>query len=102
MDLAVSKLDNGITKISLQGRLDLEGAIKIDGEFKEIAKENKDLVVDLSEVTFIASLGIRTLVTGAKETAIKGGKLVLLKPQSNVEKVLRTSHVDTLMPIIHD
>ena len=34
--------------------------------------------------------------------AANGGKMVLLKPQPNVEKVLRTSHVDTVMPIIQD
>ena len=59
-------------------------------------------MVDLSQVTFIASLGIRTLVTGAKATANNGGKMVLLNPPPNVEQVLRTTHVDTVMPIIHD
>jgi len=53
-------------------------------------------------VTFIASLGIRTLITGAKATANNGGKLVLLNPQPNFEKVLRTSRVDTVIPIITD
>ncbi|MGA8170032.1 MAG: STAS domain-containing protein, partial [Methylocystis sp.] len=54
----------------------------------------------LSEVTFLASLGIRTLIIGAKETANVGGKLVLLNPQPNVASVLRSSNVDTVMPII--
>jgi anti-anti-sigma factor len=58
--------------------------------------------VDLSGVTFIASLGIRTLITGAKATANNGGKMVLLNPQPNVERVLRTSRVDTVIPIIDD
>jgi anti-sigma B factor antagonist len=102
MKLNVSAMENGITRVSLSGRLDVQSAIEIDDEFTKIAKESKNLVVDLSDVTFIASLGIRTLVVGAKATANNGGKMVLLNPQPNVEQVLRTSHVDTVMPISHD
>jgi anti-anti-sigma factor len=102
MNLDVAELRNGITKITLSGRLDIEGALKVDGEFNQLAEEHKNVVVDLSGVTFIASLGIRTLITGAKAAGSSGGKMVLLDPQPNVERVLRTSRVDTVIPIIHD
>jgi len=102
MNLEVADLGNGITKVTLSGRLDVEGALKIDDEFNAIAEREKKVLVDLSAVTFIASLGIRTLIMGAKATANNGGKMVLLDPQPNVEKVLRTSRVDTVIPITHD
>jgi len=102
MNLEVAELENGITKVTLSGRLDIEGALKIDSEFNAVAEEKKKVVVDLSDVTFIASLGIRTLIIGAKAAANNGGKIVLLDPQPNVEKVLRTSRVDTVIPIAHD
>src|SRR5262245_30653447 len=102
MNLEVNELENGITKISLSGRLDIEGALKIDSEFNKAIEGKKNVLVDLSEVTFLASLGIRTLITGAKAAANNGGKMVLLTPQPNVERVLRTSRVDTVMPIVND
>jgi anti-anti-sigma factor len=102
MNLEVADVENGITKITLSGRLDVEGALKIDGEFNAIAERKKKVLVDLSAVSFIASLGIRTLITGAKATASNGGKMVLVYPQPSVEKVLRTSRVDTVIPIIQD
>ena len=102
MQLHVASIENGVTKVSLSGRLDVEGALKIDNEFTEITTQNKNVLVDLSDVPFIASLGIRTLVVGAKAAANNGGKMVLLNPQPNVEQVLRTTHVDTVMPIIHE
>ena len=102
MNLEVADLGNGITKVTLSGRLDVEGALKIDDKFNAIAEREKKVLVDLSAVTFIASLGIRTLIMGAKATANNGGKMVLLDPQPNVEKVLRTSRVDTVIPITHD
>jgi len=102
MKLDVKPMENGVTKIALSGRFDVQSAIQIDDQFTAIAKESKDLVVDLSEVSFIASLGIRTLVVGAKAASNNGGRMVLLNPQPNVEQVLRTSHIDTVIPIAHD
>jgi anti-anti-sigma factor len=94
-------LESGITKVFLSGRFDIDGAFSIAGEFNKIAEENRNVLVDLSEVTFIASAGVHTLVTGATATIKNGGKLVLLNPQPNVEKVLRNCGVDTIMPITH-
>ena len=102
MNLDVAELKDGITKVTLSGRLDIEGALKIDSEFNKIAEGNKNVLVDLSAVTFLASLGIRTLITGAKAASNNGGKMVLLNPQPNVERVLRTSRVDTVIPIVDD
>jgi len=102
MKLDVASIGNGITKVSLSGRLDMEGAVNIDYEFNEIAKENKNILIDLSEVTFIASRGVHMLIAGVTATINNGGKMVLLNPQPNVEKVLRTCGVDTIMPIAHD
>lgn len=100
MKLEAVDLEGGITKVSLAGRLDIDGVLAIDQELNAIAERKNHIVVDLSEVTFLASLGIRTLVTGAKATAANGGKLVLLSPQPNVEKVLRATNVDRVMPIV--
>jgi anti-anti-sigma factor len=100
--LDVALLGNGITKVSLSGRLDIEGAINISGEFNKLLNEKKNVLVDLAEVTFIASAGVHMLVTAATATIRNGGKMVLLNPQPNVEQVLRTTRVDTMMPIIHD
>jgi anti-anti-sigma factor len=80
MQLHVASIENGVTKVSLSGRLDVEGALKIDNEFTEIATQNKNVLVDLSDVPFIASLGIRTLVVGAKAAANNGGKMVSFEP----------------------
>lgn len=48
----------------------------------------------------MASMGIRTLMLSAKAAVNKGGKMVLVNPQPSVEKVLRTTGVDTIMPIV--
>jgi anti-anti-sigma factor len=88
--------------VILEGLLDIAGSQEIDLRFSVVAGANKAIVVDLSGVSFVASIGIRTLLTGAKAVHSRGGKLVLLSPSSAVEKVLKVTGVDTLMPIFHD
>lgn len=102
MNLEIVDMDNGITSVQLSGRMDVQGAIAIDKKFTAIADEKKKVVIDLSQVTFMASLGIRTLIMSCKMLASKGGDMVLLNPQPNVEKVLRTSGVDTVIQIVRD
>ena len=102
MKLAIAELDHGVLEILLSGRLDVDGALEIDEDFKNAVAGKRHVVVDLSNVDYLASLGIRTLVLGAKTASNIGGKLVVLAPQRNVEKVLRESNIDTLIPIIRD
>ena len=102
MKLSTESLPGDVTKVILEGLLDIAGSQEIDLRFSVVAGANKAVVVDLSAVTFVASIGIRTLLTGAKAVHSRGGKLVLLNPSSAVEKVLRVTGVDTLMPIFHD
>lgn len=101
MLMNVQETEDKITKIILSGRLDINGSLEIDKDFMDVIKVKKDVVVDMSEVTFIMSLGMRTLVSGAKEAAKNGGKLVIYNPQANVEDALIESSLDTILPIIN-
>ena len=102
INVDIIDLDNGITNVMVSGRMDVQGALAVDKKFSTIADEKKKVVIDLSQVTFLASLGIRTLIMSCKTLASKGGDMVLLNPQPNVEKVLRTSGVDTVIQIVRD
>jgi anti-anti-sigma factor len=100
MNLDTVELENGITKLVLSGRMDIEGASAADLKFSVIAGARKRVAVDLTDVSFMASLGIRTIIMSAKAMANKGGKMVLVNPQPNVGKVLETTGVNTIIPIV--
>jgi anti-sigma B factor antagonist len=99
MDFSVDNLPGGITKVVLRGRFDTTGAVVIELPFNKIATEKRSIIVDLSAVNFLASYGIRVLLVGAKIVKSKGGSLVILCPESNVAKVLKTAGMDALIPI---
>jgi anti-sigma B factor antagonist len=102
MEMQVEDLTNGVTMVALRGRLDMVGAGVIDLKFSAVAGSKRSIVVDLSAVEFLASLGIRVLVMGAKSVRNKGGRLVLLSPQDDVNAVLTTAGIDEIIPIVFD
>jgi len=102
MDMQVEDLADGVTNVALRGRLDTVGAGAIDLKFNAVAGSKRAIVVDMAGVSFLASLGIRVLVLGAKAVRNKGGKLVLLSPDENAYAVLKTSGIDEIIPILFD
>ena len=102
MDMAVEPLAPGVVKVALDGRLDIAGANAIDLQFNAIAGSHKSIVVDMAGVSFLASIGIRTLLLGAKAVQRRGGTLILLNPVAEVERVLDVMGVADLMPIHRD
>ena len=100
--IEIEQLAGGVTKVRLKGRLDIAGAAEIDLRFNTVAGAQRAVIVDLSMVDFLASMGIRTLITGAKAIKGKQGKMVVLAPDGNVERVLVSSGTNLLIPILHD
>ena len=92
----------GVIKANLDGRLDIGGTQQIDLPFNAMAASKRALIVDLSQVVFIASLGLRLLIVAARAVQRKGGRMVLLQPVPDVEAVLVTSGTDQVVPIAHN
>ena len=88
-----------IAKVALNGKLDISGAEKIALPLATLAGGKSGILLDMTGVSFLASIGIRHLVAASKALARRGGRLVLLNPNPMVTDVLTTSGVVELMPI---
>lgn len=102
MKMQQSELEGGILKVSLSGAFDIAGAGDVDLPFSVIAGARDKVIVDFSDVEFLASIGIRVLVKAAKPIAARGGKMVILNPNAAARKVLTSTGVDTLVPVVDD
>lgn len=100
MELQYSELENNIRLIKLTGRLDIIGKGEIETKFAGYCSgEEARVVVDLSNVDFLASIGIRLLTLTAKSVARRGGKMVLLNPIPEVQNVLEITGIPAIIPI---
>lgn len=102
MTISTESIDGGITRVLLDGRLDIQGAAAIDLRMNVLAGSNKFLLVDLSNVSFLGSMGLRSIVLPAQALQRRGGKMALLNPVPMVEEVLKASSIDQIIPIFHD
>ncbi|MFN8381319.1 MAG: STAS domain-containing protein [Anaerolineales bacterium] len=100
MEIKYSELDNGIGLIKLFGKLDVIGTSEIESKFAGYCSgDNVRVIVDLSEVVFLASIGIQLLVLTAKSVAVRGGKMVLINPISEVLSVLEVTGIPAIIPV---
>lgn len=102
MELQKTELDGGILLVTLTGSLDIAGAGVLDLPFSVISGSRDKVIVDLTAVDFLASIGVRTIIKTAKPIAQRGGRMVLVNPNEAVQKVLVSTGVDTLVPIVPD
>lgn len=99
MKMSVDQPGASINRIALEGRLDIPGTPIIEKEFNAAVAGNSKTIVDLSKVSFIASLGIRMLVAAAQSQAQQGGKVVLVAPDELTRRVFKTTGIDQLISV---
>lgn len=103
MKFESTDIGEDLVEVKLHGRLDIQGTDAIDLPFTSLTATRKaGVLVDMSGVEFIASIGIRTLLSNAKALANRGGKMTLYNPVPLVRDVLTTSGVDNMIPIVDD
>ena len=102
MQLATEELEGGVTKVILGGRMDIAGAETVDLKMNVIAGSTKFVLLDMQKVSFLGSMGLRARFSVARTIKSRGGKIVLFGPDELVEKVLKTSGLEALVPIHHE
>ena len=103
-DISFEDVNENFRRIYISGRLDILGNDAIAQKFSTLtAAAPRRVVVDLSNVSYLASIGIRSLITNAKALKQRGGKMVLFVGNNAVAtKVLETTRIDALIPMFAD
>lgn len=94
---------DGVTVFSLDGRVDSTGAGEMDAALQQAAAEGKrKMVLDMSNVTYINSAGLRTLADILTQNRANGGDLLLVTLNPKVERVFRIIGFDKFFEIYDD
>ncbi|MBV8496979.1 MAG: STAS domain-containing protein [Gammaproteobacteria bacterium] len=103
MLLEVRDADGGVLSLSLVGRLDTPGVDSIETPLTaHLVPRAARAMIDLSQIAFIGSAGIRMFITIARALGRRGGKLVLYGAQPLVAQVLETASLDAIVPVRPD
>ena len=101
MSISYDDIGENLRRIMISGRLDMPGTDSVASQLAELtAAPKKGVVVDLSAVKFLASIGIRALIISAKAVQERGGKMVLVvSGGSSVMMSIEATGIDQLIPV---
>lgn len=96
-DLAINveKLKR-VVLVTVDGRIDSTNASELDGSLKQTMAEGQyNIVVNLSDVDYMSSAGLRTLVSALRECKKKRGDLGISAPSERVKEVFDLAGLTT-------
>src|SRR5262245_51861386 len=103
VSLDVTQVDDSIMKMALKGRLDTPGVDTVETRFVAlVVPTGKHAIVDLSGVEFIASMGIRMLISIARSLKQRHAAIALFAPQPLVRETLDHVSLAEIIPIVAD
>lgn len=104
MEISCEDLSPNLRRVVLAGRMDILGTDTITDRFSAYAREGKrNVVVDFTGVTFLASIGIRALISNAKALHKMGGHMALVVGENtSVARTLDATGIDALLRTYKD
>jgi anti-sigma B factor antagonist len=85
--------------VSVEGELDLYSAPRLQAELDALASDASDVVLDLSQVTFIDSTALGAILAAGRRLREADGRLALVAATDATRKLLALVGVDRVLPI---
>ncbi len=98
MDIKFGKEGNALV-VLIEGEIDHHTASRarerIDSKF--LMEPVKNMVMDLSRVTFMDSAGIGLILGRLSRVTSVGGKMSIRKPKPEINKILKMSKIESIV-----
>ena len=88
LGIELSPPGNGSQRVTLSGRLDTHTYEDLDEALAPLLTRHlQSLVLDLAALEYISSAGIRSIFKARKALGVHGGKVLVVNPQAQIQKV---------------
>ena len=88
-----------VKKVVLAGRLDTAGVDLVEAKFQAgVVAGGRPTIVDLTQLEFMGSLGVRMFISAARSLAAGGGRLVLFGAREPVMEVIELTGLHEIIP----
>ncbi|NCD34500.1 MAG: anti-sigma factor antagonist [Spartobacteria bacterium] len=89
-----------LTQVKLCGRMDVLGVKQVENAFTEhIATPGKPCIIDMENVSFLSSLGLRLILQTLRTLQKSGAFIILVKPQPMICDVIDMAGMTSMIPI---
>jgi len=89
--------------VQVGGTLDLHGAPEFDREIERLLRgDTREILVDLRDIEFLDSIGLRSLVAAHRRALRAGVPLWVVRGGPPVTQILRMTGLDMTLPLIEE
>ena len=101
--LALQNTDKAVVAVVRCEKVGSREAQILETDLRKAAPDRKwRMVIDLNEVTLLASMGLGMLVTMHKEASANGGKLAICGLRPEIVQLLKVTHLERVLKIHSD
>ena len=89
--------------VVLRGELDIASAPKLEEEVRRLEAQGRGLIlIDLRGLEFMDSSGLRALLAADMRARDRGARLVIVRGDDRIQRVLRITRLDERLEIVDD
>ena len=92
-------LEDGKLTVSIEGRIDTQTAPELEAELRNSLEGTKELVLDFTEVSYISSAGLRTIVTAQNWMDNANGSMKITGVSKNILNIFKVTGFDSFLNI---
>jgi anti-anti-sigma factor len=98
-----SELDDGDARLKLVGELDMATVPRVEQAVGALlAQGARSLLIDLSDIAFVDSSGLRMFISLNDRAAVEGFRLSLIRPTDRSLAVFQITGAEQNLPFIED
>lgn len=98
MDIKMNT-DGGKMNVALTGRLDTTTSPQFETQVLAKLEGVKELILDITELLYISSAGLRVLLACQKKMNVSGGKMVVINPNEMIMDVFEMTGFNDILTI---
>ena len=98
MTITENKNNNSLEFV-VSGRLDTSTAPELEAKLKQIDKTIQTLYLNLSNIQYISSAGLRVVLLAHKLMLPTGGKMIIRQPSAFCKQVLSATGMDSILTV---
>jgi anti-sigma B factor antagonist len=90
-------------RLALTGELDIAGAARVEQELERIERESPaTIVLDLRELAFMDSTGLRVIVAADSRAREHARRLVIVRGSDTVQRIIEMTRLHERLEIVDD
>ena len=98
----VTEERDGLAHVALKGELDLSTVGKLEDELIRLESGPRLVVIDMSQLSFLDSTGLRAVVTADERAREAGRRLVIVRGPDAVQRVFAITRLEERLEMVDD